>query len=96
MGGNGIKVVPQIAVPVEPGNLVDVSGSVVPSSTSVAECYVSAGSVKCNGSSLFAQCGRSLWTVYGRWSLWVSAGALPADGRARPPSLQGPRLQGLG
>ena len=51
----GIKVVPGHAVPVEPGNVVELADcTVVPSSLTstpaVAECYITAPSVKCVGS----------------------------------------------
>ena len=53
-GCNGIEVVPPAAVPtpVEPGNIVMVTGTVVASSASVAECYLSASSVVCTGSTV--------------------------------------------
>lgn len=63
VGGNGIKVVPQIPLPVEPGNIVTVKATVVPSDTTNAECYVDASSVRCTGSMKVpgpvGACGRS-------------------------------------
>lgn len=50
VGGNGIKVVPQVSVPVEPGNLVTISGSIIPSGTTQAECYIDAANIQCTGS----------------------------------------------
>lgn len=42
LGGQGIKVVPQSAVQVEAGELVNVTGTVVGTSSSIAECYIDA------------------------------------------------------
>ncbi|MCE5313659.1 MAG: right-handed parallel beta-helix repeat-containing protein [Armatimonadota bacterium] len=49
VGGAGIRVVPQMSVPVEPGYLVTIVGTVVDGESS-GECYIDASSVKCVGS----------------------------------------------
>ncbi|MCE5322819.1 right-handed parallel beta-helix repeat-containing protein [bacterium] len=48
-GGNGIKVVPQVSVPIEPGNIVAIKGSLISGELS-GEAYISAARIKCTGS----------------------------------------------
>ncbi|MCX6346295.1 MAG: right-handed parallel beta-helix repeat-containing protein, partial [Armatimonadetes bacterium] len=48
---SGIMVISQVYTPVEPGNLVDIKGTLIASDLYLAECYIDAANVKCVGSA---------------------------------------------
>jgi hypothetical protein len=93
-GGNGIKVIPQQPCSVAVGDIVDITGTVIESGPTIAECYVEASAIEHTGYRLIpGPAGMSQRTAAG--GVFGLQQALYSNTTVTPP-IQGAGLSPVG